>query len=447
MIKRLIAVLLAAGCSSLYAQQQANSRPIDKNIRNLKWSGFLRTRAWHLDSGSATSNGQTGSFNDGNVRELRTFQDLFFRNRFALTISPNISINTLFDVGTLELGNDDGNRETGSELGNPQVKIRVKNVYFRFRPAKNSEIQAGLMPLSFPGGYILAKDGAAVKYQHRLLRGRVLPYALFIKAFENSSEDLNGNTVRNNNFNDFDIYAVGSKLAFGSSIKGETYYIHSEDFNRFDSTINKTSPFILNWVGLHSQFLVGKFTIKVASILNWGFIQTNEATGVEPSKVNLTAGLWQGQVGYSFGNLVVSLLTEGATGDPANDRDRHSFQGISPSHGLTNILIANDGGLQIRAGGNLYGLHGYGLKLEYVFLGELSLNGSFVHFRGTRSVAGRGSLVGNELNMGAKYLGFEQISFFFTGATFLPGGAYTNLVDNYRKRPIFEVMFGAQVNY
>lgn len=418
----LLIAVLTLGTGSLFS---VSSEEIDKNLKKLKLSGMLRFRTWHYGNDGFTTP-------SGVQVQRRTFQDLFFRNRLSLNISPSIEIRTLFDIGTLRFG-DPTEGSAIDQDSSGQKNLRTRHVYLRLRPSKYSQLLLGLQPFVFTGGFVLAQNGAGIAYKHLLFRGKLLPYFTWIKATENSFNDIDGNGIAGTGFNDNDIYAIGTKIAIGSLYKAEIYYIHNSDQEN-----NNFS----NWMGLHNQLLIGKFNVDAATIVNWG-----KLSGLNEKNRGL---LWSLSAGYSISGLILSLITEGASGDISSQNRVNSFQDIRPSHGLAFIFADNSGGLSLRSGGRLAGVAAIGFGTKYSLSG-VTLSIKLLHLRsmvslGTGTVSER-NYIGDEFNFRAQYTVFDYVSLYSTFAAFQPQRAYSFIISDLSQNAILEVLLGAQVNY
>ena len=388
----LLITVLTLGTGSLVS---VSSEEIDKNLKKLKLSGMLRFRTWHYGNDGFTTP-------SGEQAQCRTFQDLFFRNRLNLNISPSIEIRTLFDIGTLRFG--DSTEGSAIDQGSAgQKNLRTRHVYLRLRPSKYSQLLLGL------------------------------PYFTWIKATENSFNDIDGNGIAGTGFNDNDIYAIGTKIAIGSLYKAEVYYIHNSDQEK-----NNFS----NWVGLHNQFLIGKFNVDTATIVNWG-----KLSGLNEKNRGL---LWSLSAGYSISGLILSFITEGASGDISSQNRVNSFQDIRPSHGLAFIFADNSGGLSLRSGGRLAGVAAIGFGTKYSLNG-VTLSIKLLHLRsmvslGTGTVSER-NYIGDEFNFRAQYAVFDYVLLYSTFAAFQPQKAYSFIISDASQDAILEILLGAQVNY
>ena len=85
------------------------------------------------------------------------------------------------------------------------------------------------MPFSLPEGYVLAKDGAGIKYEQRIHKEYVNLYAFWIKAVENSLTDSKSDGLGDDSKRDDDIYVFGNKVFLQKAIGLETYYIFRDD--------------------------------------------------------------------------------------------------------------------------------------------------------------------------------------------------------------------------
>lgn len=447
--------------TQLLHPQEAGGQ-IDPTLQKLNLSGFLRTRAWHTSSKDAVP----GYYPSDNKRNQAGYQDVFWRNRLYLDVHPVVEIRSVFDVFAV----------WGQEqfaLGNGGTNLITRDVYFVFNPSDTSTLSVGLQPFALPGGYILARDGAGIHYEKSLFKGRVKPYAGIINAVD-KSKDTFGTTATPRYDQDL-IGFAGSTFAVGTGYTGELYYAYHND-SVVDATEDSDNDSIddkftgsdqrknrLHWLGLRNKYTLGNFSFELGGIYNFGSLRNytiDSATGVvSETETDIGAGLLEMSVGYRLNDMSFALLGEGATGDPLNSDDRQSFQDIKASRGFSYIGVDNSGGIAIRNSGesSWYGLYGTGLQVEVFLLGALSLSTKLLHYETTREIARTGATgsthFGNEWDFEAKYNLYDNIGFFFTSGVFLPGQAYDAYVEKtasateFAGAPIFELMFGARVDY
>lgn len=425
-------------CNAVLAADNQVNRGIDPNLEKLSWSGFLRTRMWHV--ASSTSAGDFKGVEKGQA----TYQDLFFRNRFYLDVMPQVEVRSVFDVFNV-FGED------GAALGNGETNLVTRDVYFIFKPSDTIQVSMGLMPYSLPGGYILARDGSGLKYEHSFLNGRLKPYLYYIKAIDNSKES-SGKGFGTNNQADDDIYTAGLNFATGSAYSFDMYFVHEDDLDDTKDIVDNQDTGSLNWAGWHNRFIYGSFEFDLGGIYNWGFIR--KAPGTE--KKDISAALAEFKAGYRLQNFNMAMLVEGATGDINDAYDGESFQQIKASHGLSRIMVDNSGGVAIRGSGTsqLYGMTAAGLQLGYTLFGEINMQLTYLRFMSTRDLVMTNTPnhettkeLGDEVNYIVKYIPVNNMSFFLESAVFWPGRGYTAWVSDTDRKPVIEVMLGAQVDY
>ncbi|RME93552.1 MAG: hypothetical protein D6767_00735 [Candidatus Hydrogenedentota bacterium] len=430
-------VFLGIFSTAIYAEELA----LDPNLKNLRLSGFLRTRYWSYFSESAIDKYDPSK--GPKPYEQADYMDLFFRSRFHLLVNRIVSLHSVFDIGTLHLG-----QTSDTRLGTGGINLKTRNLYMNFRWMKGSPdgiIRIGLMPFSLPRGHILAKDAAGIKIEHRFAHGKVRPYFYFIKAVENSlpNADKFGD-FENHNFNDANIYIIGNKFAIGQSFDGEVYYTLLDDKNNgLEDTPPMQRPKLLHWIGLDSRFQFGTYELGFSAIGNFGTIHV--LSGSQSVRREIQAGLGEISISKQWTDFSLSLVSVAATGDPSDEEAKDSFQSIGASYGLSKIAVDNSGGLSLRSSGKMYGLNGNGIEGEAVFLGTLSLKLSYYYYLTLRDFIGR--KYGQEFNFETTYLLLEKIKFFGSFAMFFPDTGYTTLQNYYKKQPIYEIMFGAQTNY
>ena len=422
----------------ILGQKLPLSAEIDKTLENLDLSGFFRIRALYTGSTIKVPN----KFAATDEYKSVDYQDLFLRARLYLKVLPNLQIRTVFDVVSV-LG------KGGFALGSGATDLITRDVYAVFRPSDNSEISAGLKPFSLPGGYILARDAAGIQYDQRFLRKKLRTYVAIVKAFDDA-DDAYGENSNPPKYSDDNVYIVGIDFNISSSLSSEIYYVYERDRYKTDEDNRESS---LNWGGIHNKFVYGNFLLRLGGIYNWGFLYLKDEND-EINRVYVNAGLLEFETGYRFSNLQLSLIAEGATGDPNNSNAGESFQDIKASHGFSFIVVDNSGGISIRGSGesSWYGLYGSGLKLQYTLLDSLLLELKLLHFRTTKELTRKdksSTWLGDEFDFKAEYIYREALSIFLNAGVFRPEVAYTALedVDHAPGGVILEFMLGAKITY
>ncbi|MDH5719550.1 MAG: hypothetical protein OEZ13_02920 [Spirochaetia bacterium] len=413
-----------------------NQAEIDENLKNLSLSGFLRTRIWHFQSKTAI-----GDFPATSEQKKVTYQDLFFRNRLSLKVNESTEIHSVFDIFTVfGLDSSDSVETMGGSIGKAGFNLKTRNVYFLLKPNSNFETKIGLMPFSLPGGHIIATDGAGIRFRYDFFKGLLRTYFSWMKAYDNSKEDL-GKGFGGNNYNDNDIYIAGGKIKVSEDIKTEFYYTYEKDMD----SLKEPDTGRLHWAGIRQEIFSGKLFADFNLIYNWGRTNKNAS-----ENMFVNAGLWDILLGLQLKSVEISLLQKGATGSPNDLKAEKSFQSIRPSHGFSFIFIDNNGGISF-SGGAMHGIYGQGLNIKFSIISGLSAELKYVHYRTIRKVisfdAQKDSYLGDEANFYVKYELYENTKLFSSLAVFLPQKAYTFYSQSANKRPVYEFLLGGRVDY
>ncbi|MCP4137792.1 MAG: hypothetical protein GY754_42920 [bacterium] len=398
-------------------------------------SGFLRIRTWYAGSKIKVADKFAATDNYKHIY----YQDLFFRNRFSLKVLSNLKIKTVFDISA-KFGY--GDFAIGSAAA---ANILTRNVYAAFKPFDEGVLEIGLKPFSLPGGFIIAKDATGLQYSHSLFKKRLRVYGAFINAYD-SADSAFSDVSDSPHYADDNVAFAGTKFMITPDITGETYYAFEYD-RYFDADDHRKVT--LHWAGLHGKVVFGDFLFRAGGIINLGHINVRADETSPFVRSDITAALFEGQIGYTLGNLQINLVAEGATGDPASSTDGSSFQSVKASHGFSYMVVDNSGGLAFR-GSNWYGLIGNGLKLQYSLLESVQLDLAYFHFNTMKKVVWNTSesvWYGEEVDFKAAYLYKEVLSVFFTAGVFLPRDAYKNTVQHDAGGVILEMMLGAQASY
>nr|HPJ39810.1 alginate export family protein [Spirochaetota bacterium] len=409
-------------------------------------SGFLRVRQWYAGSKSKMPDTfpPDSSYNDVH------YQDLFFRGRLYLKVLPNVEIRTVFDISS-SFGKDD------FAIGNGGTNIITRDVYAVFTLSTDAELSVGLQPFSLPGGYIIARDATGGYLSHYFFNRKVKLYGAYINAFDDADDSFGEGSDDPEQTSD-NIFIAGMNFNITSYFSGEAYYVHEHDNytteeGNEDDDIRKSS---LHWGGLHLKLAMGDWFLSAGGIYNGGHIYLRDISNINSDfqRTDISAWLGECEAGYRFSSTQVSIVAEGATGDPNSADANNSFQDIKASHEFSNIIVDNYGGLALRGSGesSWYGMYGAGIRLQSTFFSSVTMNLRILHFRTTKSLEWNGSSstwLGDEADIRLEYLYQETVSVFMTAGAFLPGDAYRALdsVQHDSDDPIIEAMIGVQINF
>ena len=436
-------------------------------------SGFLRIRSWSVLSRTYVPD----MFDTRDTYKHVNYIDLFMRNRINLTPIPEIEVRTVLDIS-----GDFG--KSALNMDNASANLIARDVYAVIRPVKEAELSLGLMPFSLPGGYILARDATGIQYTHSFSAKKAALYVAYIKAFDDADDSFG----QGSDVPDFvwdDIVLAGTRFSIGSIIKGEFYYVYEDDryttnrltFNTTDFTAGVEGDgrkCSLHWVGLHGKVTTGNWFLRFGGIFNGGTLYwRNQLYAFR--KTNILAGLFEFGTGFSINDLKLSVVAEGATGDPNNPNAGRSFQDIKGSHDFSYIVVDSSGGIALRGSGQScwYGLYGCGLTATYSLFDSFIMDLKLLHFGTMKVLYWRGAKTtwfGDEADLGLEYRFRNILSVFLTAGGFLPQRAYNaqdNMsktyygslneveyndllhdIENHASRSmIFEIMLGMKISY
>ena len=464
--------LLIAAAAVLCSGPPLRAAAMDAVLEHLDLSGYLQIRMWNVPSRTYVP----GKFKSRHTYKNVNYFDLFFRNRFTISILPEIEIRSVFDVSA-KFGKNDFSIDGGP------ANLITRDVYAVFRPFKNSELSIGLEPFSLPGGYIIARDATGIHLSHFFEKSKVSISASYVKAYDDADDSFG----QGSDVPDFiwdDIVIFGTKFNISSLIQCEAYYVYEDDryttnrltFNTTNFTAGLTGDRkkgSLHWAGLHAMLLSGPWFLRAGGIVNAGvmFVR-NEIYAFK--KVRVLAGLFEFETGFSAGDLKISAIAEGATGDPDRPYSGRSFQSIKGAHDFSYIVVDSTGGLSLRGSGEScwYGLYGCGVNLSCTFIDAVTLQVKLLHFGTMKTLYWRRkgtTWYGDEADLGVEYRFRNTLNLFLNAGGFLPRRAYSaqmNMsnnrgyfsdiesryvlrdLDNYSsKSMIFEVMLGVKVSY
>lgn len=390
---------------------------LDPILEKLDISGFIRTRSWSLISKTRVPD----KFLSRSTYRHVNYIDLFARTRFNLKIIPEVEVKSVFDIYALY-----GKRDFS--LGNADTNLITRDIYVVFRPGKQTEISLGLMPFSLPGGYILASNGTGLQITRHLFRRKLSLYFNYLKAYDNADESF-GQNIGNPDYVWDDVFIAGFKFNTGKMLSGELYYVYEDDrYTSGTGTEGDGKKGSLHWVGLHTKILGGRWHLDLGGIYNFGYMYIRDINN-NFRTIHVKSGLLEFKTGLTLETMQISLIAEGATGDPNKPEIGISFQDIRASHSFSNIAVDNSGGLALRGIGesSWYGLCGGGLTLEYTILDTLTMKTRYLHFRTTKYLYWRRKATnwfGDEIDLNFEYKYRDIVTIFLTGGGFLPQRAY-----------------------
>ncbi len=396
----------------------------------LTLSGFLRTRLWnfYINTSLPEQNKQEAS------QKYINYIDLFYRMRLDIQPIDKVSIYSVFDVSTV-FG--------ASEKSSNEVKLIVRNLYGEFRPTKYINISFGLLPFTLSGGYVLAKNGAGLKYEHRIYKEFINLYIFWIKAVENSLTDSNQDGLGDAEKRDDDIYIFGNKMFINRITLVDFYYIFRNDQHEHDGTLGKK-----HWLATHTKSNYKSWILEMSIIYNFGKV----GAALLNNKAQLNAGLWASYIGYNFEYWEIGFRHEGATGNNIRAKqDRSSFQTIAHSRGLSYIFADDSGGISIRTAGKLFGTYSNSLEIILNYFDDIELSLKYFHYRSFQFIEGlsnsASNYLGDEINTYLRYNYTASIFFELITSIFFPNDAYQNWLFIQNKEPIFETLLKVQINY
>lgn len=419
------AAFLLLGISALPPHLQAMNG--EAFIGMLDFSGFFRVRSWNVVSRTYVPD----TFSSRNRYRTVDYIDLFMRNRLSIKPIDEIEIKSVFDVSALF------GKGAYSIDGSPSNFI-TRNVYGLFRPLRGSEISVGLLPFSLPGGYILARDATGLHYIHHFTEKKVSVYGAYIKAIDDANDSFGAGSDTPNYAWD-DIFFAGVKFAVGSAFSAEAYYAYQNDRYTSNRLTFYTEDFTaglegdgrkasLHWAGLHATTYAGIWFLRVGGIFNAGHLFVRDEF-YRFRKITVRGGLLEFETGIDLSNVRVSLIAEGATGDPDNPNAGISFQHIRGAHNFSFIVVDSIGGISLRGSNEScwYGLYGAGVRVTGTMFDSLKLEMGLYHFETTKVLDWRGKGVtwfGDEADLGLEYRLGDFLSLFLNTGFFLPQRAY-----------------------
>ncbi|MBN2158953.1 MAG: hypothetical protein JW807_06120 [Spirochaetes bacterium] len=483
-MKRFVVLLLL-----IAAPAGLSGSPLGAFVDRIDLSGSLRIRMWNITGKTYVPEKMPSLTNYRNINYL----DLFFRNRINLSVIPEIEVRSVFDIDSI-FGKGSSSLSTGA------ANFIPRDVYAVFRPFDGSELMIGLEPFSLPGGYILARDATGIQYRHYFSKGQASIYAAYIRAFDNANDTFGQGSDMPYYLWDNVCY-IGTRFSIGSIVTGDAYYVYENDLHtendiNLDSVNFRYDPvsrsFVydaidiiagpggdgrkssLHWIGLHIRAVTGNWFVRLGGIFNFG-VMRNRIHLYTYRRSVVRAGLMEFEAGYDRRNIIVSVIAEGATGDPNRRNAGISFQDIKGSHDFSLIAVDSTGGLALRGSGESqwYGLYGCGLNFKYALFDSLIIQMKLLHFGTTKTLYWRGSgttWFGDEVDLSAEFSFRNILSVFLTAGGFLPQRAYNALddmsntyrgvfpahiarsvlrdLDNHASRSmIFEIMLGVKVAY
>jgi len=424
-IKRIVIALVI----SIASVTSAFGNEIDPILKKLDISGFIRTRGWYIGSSIKLPS----AFSDSDGYKQAYYLDLFARGRLNIKVNDLVEIKSVFDISAA-YGKD------SFAIGSGSTNLITRDIYTIFHFSKDSELSIGLRPFSLNGGFIIARDAAGIKYEHKFLKKKINLYTAMIFAYDNANDSLGANSDPPFYAGDY-IFYVGGIFKPMANYTIDTYYAIEVDYY-MPAVATGDAPTsdrkgVLHWIGFHNKIVLGDLFIKFGGILNFGTLENHiwSDTGSDniwdieiTTTTNTLAGLWEFSIGYRLENFQISLAAEGATGDPNDTSANSSFQDIKASHGFSLIAVDNSGGIAIRGSGesSWYGLYGQGIKVQFDPTAELSLKLNYFHFR-TVSAVSSSTWFGDEIDILVDMKFKNGLSVFVHGGLFLANDAYKGL--------------------
>ncbi|MDH4201007.1 MAG: hypothetical protein OEV66_11615 [Spirochaetia bacterium] len=404
-----------------------NSINAELPLKNLTLSGELRFRQIYYQSESSVP-----SYLEGSGKKEVSYGDLFFRNRLNFQVSPILQIGSVFDVYSV-FGEGKG------EISSSDIGLQARNVFAELKLFKTAKLTGGYTTFTLPKGFVLATNGAGIKYEHSLFDDLLVPYFSWIKAYDNSRNIMN-NGIGLNEYKDNDIFIGGIKLN-PSEVVNNVDFFYVYDYDR-ESQIDPVK--YLYWAGLTSQLILQNINLDIAFIYNSGkyFIHDN----FEPVSSYLFFLSMSYEKNFDQSKLKFSGTLEGASGKPGQVYRPDQFMSINPSYGINNISLDNSAGISIFRGGNFSGLVNISLIADYS-IKELNIKFIYSRLRLYNLILSSKSAFGNEADLNILY-GFNKNMYLnIQSGIFFPEIAYSLVSQNQVQNPVMEITAGISIKY
>jgi len=399
----------------------------ETSFENVSLKGELRFREIHYQSESVVP-----FYLEGNGKKEVTYSDFFFRNRLNVQILPYLNIGSVFDIYSV-FGENKG-KFASSDLG-----IQARNVFAELKLFKTGKLTAGYTTFLLPQGFVLATNGAGLKYEQSFIDDLLTPYVSWVKAYDNSRNPLN-NGIGLNNYKDNDIFIGGSKFnPAGNTANFNLFYVYDHDQEALQDPIKH-----LHWAGLASKFIFNNTNLDATIIYNYGELLLNDS--LKP----VSSFLFHLAINYEkiFGQNKVKFsgIVQGASGKPDKTYRRDQFMSINPSYGINNISVDNSAGVGIFKSGDFGGINIFTLIAGYNFK-NLEVKLIYSHLRLFNSTLFFNSQFGNETDLNFLYDINNYISVNLQTGVFLPEVAYKNISNDITKKPVYEIVGSCSVKY
>ena len=411
----------------LFLMVLSHSIHAELSMNSITLNGELRFRQIYYQSES-----NVPSYLEGMGKKEVFFGDLFFRNRFNFQVSPLFLIGSVFDVYSV-FG------EGNAKISSPDIGLQVRNVFTEIKLFKTAKLTAGFTTFTLPKGFVLATNGAGVKYEHSLVNDFLVPYFSWIKAYDNSRNTIN-NGIGLNKYKDNDIFIGGIKLNPSEVINNlDLFYVYDHDRE------TKIDPVkYLHWAGLSSQFIIKNINMDLVFIYNTGnyFIHNK----LEPVSSCLFFLSLDYEKNLERSKLKFSGVFEGASGEPGKVYGSNQFMNINSSHGINNISIDNTAGLSIFSGGDFSGLINISLIADLT-ISQLNVKLIYSHLRFFVLPLSSESAFGNEADLNISYEFNKNMNLIIQSGVFFPEIGYNTISQNETRNPVIEINAGISLKY
>ncbi len=401
--------------------------------KKLDYTGFLRARFWHIYSQISALYHEPLT----NDSYQTIYQDLLSKNRLTLSIIPQVKITFILDIFTIFGARSEGDINLlGGSLGSPGINFVTRDLFAKIKPTNNINITLGLQPFSLPEGYILARDGAGVLYEHTVQPQYLNYYVFWIKALANSQTDVNEDGFGDVNITEEDVLGIGNTFLLNSNIRYNLYYAY-----QFNKKIDLT---LLNsgWLGMRLVWFYKNLYFNLHAIFNHNYNHSSKLHGI--------AGLGVFSIMYTIFDYDLSLGYYSASGNLNKKNSQGWFHTIGHSSGQSYIFVDDTGGISLRQRGLFSGMYVFFFKFDGTAWNNLFYKVTYTHYQSfveTQYLSHRSHVLGDELNLRLEYILWNSLKIYTKIGVLFAGQGYLNLVRHLSKKNLYEMELGCRIDY
>lgn len=379
------------------------------------------------------------------VDEQQNFFDTRMRLKFTASRGNTLSLNTQFEIGDLTFG---GN---GAQLGNDGVNVETKWLYLEWTPpALPLTFRGGLFSEVTPKSLVLSNDVAGLKAVYSPFGGAVTMSFDYIKAIDNSRNDIDSDGLLDDDFNDRDIFYVRTDISKFQPFVFGVYGLAEID-NTQDSPVAANTERDVYWVAGYLKGQISRVSFSIDGVYAFGDVRN-----AGPGGSNAIQGYaFDARLSFNFSLFGIELIAGWGSGDDPKTSRIEAFPTITTFYAHSNIIFDDYGGFNV-TGSNISGVGHISVLLKATPIENLELKGIFIwamYTEDPRRASNvnrlnlRGRELGIEIGLNADYTVNENMKFISRSGMFLPKTGYLTTFDTPDDRPLYEVILGVEFRF